>query len=375
MKRLIRCLLITLLAGGASILPATASGTIWNDWKIVSEFHTDLSIGHQTGTGEWSLKVDRGDSGIPGEAHTPDSTILLVNPEAIRTVPENVPPAFSFLGEPGDSYYLLPTVERAKVLFLGFNAYGIPTNHFSGPFGGEVNLTLADYAGEGPFFLYTASAAGPNMFMDTRPDAPPFGSVTEISGGHSHYNWVFKERGIHILSLEPSGERVSDGELLTGDPTAFFFLVDPRPRDWWVLDQFREDALTARAGMTCDASGDGFPNLLAYAFGHDPEEPGLAYQPRVEMVEIGEARHLSLVFRLAAGEEGRDDRSDLAITVQAGTDLADWTTLTPEEAPWTELEPAEDGTPRFRVTDPVALEDSGRRFLRLQVTLLPDSAH
>lgn len=357
------------LAGGTA---AVFGEEAWKDWNVFSTGHTDLRTDYEPESDRWSMKIDRGDSGDPGtgdEILTPGRTILLVTDAAKRTLDSDPPEDFSFLGEEGDTYYRILTSEEEGVLFLGFNGYGVPTGTFEGDLGGEFYVELTDFAGAGEFFLYTG---GPNMLMDTRQDPPPYGEKREFAGGHSHQNWVFREPGIHLLELTPHGTLASDGTVSTGDPTLFFVLVDPSPADWWRLDTFRENAKSPEAELTGDASGDGRPNLLAYALGYDPKGPAERYLPRPGIVESEGREHLSLVFRKPRGGGGTDDRSDLVYRVEAGVDLTEWEALEyGGDSAWEEIDPDYDGTRRVRAIDPEPLENHERRYMRLVVEWAP----
>lgn len=340
----------------------------WQDWRVVSAQHADLSTGYNPLTDEWRMRVDIGDDGQAGAADAllpADQTIILIGATAKRTFTSDPPANFSFLGSAGDSYYRLLTTSEPGLPHLGFNGYGVDFDVFNGGFNGEFFVELTNFAGSGDFFLYLS---GPTILMDSTQDGSPWGQKSEFAGGHSHQNWIFKEPGIYLLEMTPYGFLAGSGTQTIGEPTTFFFMVDPFPVDWWRLNTFRDKVKEPSSALLADASGDGRSNLLAYAFGFDPRAPAEPYLPTTELVELEDQLHLSLVFRWPSGEAGRADRSDLIYRPQASSNLLDWVTLDGiDSAPWQEIDPDLDGTPRFRVIDSEPNANSNRRFMRLTV--------
>ena len=142
------------------------------------------------------------------------------------------------------------------------------------------------------------------------------------------------------------------------------------PAAAWRFVHFGSDADDEEiAGDFADPDGDGFPNLIEYAFNTDPKEatsrPAISAATR----EVEERSHLVLSFlRLSRAR-------DLAYRVEASTDLLEWELiheLAPGESPhgkggvWVE----EEGLQRITIQDPLPLSHEGRRFLRLQVARL-----
>ncbi len=352
-------------------VPAWAGAVAWKDWVVVFEEHTDLSTGYDPVEDEWTMTVDRGAFNVPGETGeilTPDRTILHLTEASKRTLESDPPPTLSFLGQAGDSYYRVITTELEGVVFLGFNGYGVGQGVFQGPSGGEFFIELSDFDGAGDFFLYTGGPNNLDLLMDSTSAEPPYGTKREFAGGHSHQNWIFRDPGIYLLWFRPHGVLTS-GEETSGQPHPFYFLVDPAPIDWWIVSHFREEAREPHAALTADISGDGHPNLLAYALGYPPAENAAPYLPQPEIVSNGEESFLSLVVRRPEGEAERDDRSDLLYEVQVSEDLVSWQPL---NGTWESVEPDHDGVPRYRVTDPEPISsETPRRFIRLHVEFLP----
>jgi len=345
-------------------LASTAAGfgtAPWRDWQVIWAEHTDIRVGYTPAGNQWHLGVKHDFSD-----RTPrDATIFWIKPDAKRTLPEGRPASMEFLGEPGETYYWIPsTPQDFEVVDLGFSAEDVALNFFAGSFGGNVSVELTHFSGPGDLSIYGFRSGGIlDLHIDTRREAP-YGHVVLRAGGHSHFNWAFKERGIHILHFRAHGTRADGSGETSSESSPFIFLAEPHPAHWWQLDQFRLLANEAEAQLANDASGDGHPNLLAYAFGYSPFSPASAYLPAPETVERDGQSFLSLIVRRPAGTAGRDDRSDLTYRVQVSGDLALWTDLTvTPEAITADL----DGTPRIRFADTVPIEEAPRRFIRVVV--------
>jgi len=70
-----------------------------------------------------------------------------------------------------------------------------------------------------------------------------------------------------------------------------------------------------------DVDGDGVANLIEYALGGTPTSPSLGILPTCSVVPVSSAQYLRLSF-------SRDpSHTDLTYTIQASTDLVNWTNL------------------------------------------------
>ncbi len=118
-------------------------------------------------------------------------------------------------------------------------------------------------------------------------------------------------------------------------------------------------------GNNADPDGDGLKNLLEYALGMDPTQPGWDRLPVLGTVELGGKRYLTLTY------ERRANDATLAFegitSGQAGAPEEEWILGTmPETLP--DQNGVAPGMTRERVRDLTALEDAGpRRFLKLRV--------
>jgi len=191
-----------------------------------------------------------------------------------------------------------------------------------------------------------------------------------------------------ISSVEGAGFEARKGGLNTGEQTAMtvqFTPISPgtftstvaysadefaetsEELEFEIIESFRSwSAGLSEGDLSDDPDRDGISNLQEYAFGGDPEEPGLsspgdgeALLPTVEMLEDG------LVFNHLQ----RTDAAARALSylVEVSPDLSDgsWETLEPS-AGQIETTPAGDGFERIRIR---LDETAGAGFYRLRVEL------
>jgi surface-anchored protein len=209
-------MLAGLLAAGSLTLHATST--------ILFQGHADLGIGYENGG--WDLHVhDEAEPPPGGTEYEPDGVILLVGAAAQQTVPDN--PAFSFLGNSGDSVWILPESENPSLLFLGIATEEIEAGFFQND---RVALTLAGYNGPGHFALYQVDGFGsPSLYMNTRDGVSNDDRFEMQVSTHAHANWAFSEPGTYTLSFDASGTLVEGGLFTSSGPVDYTFTVVPEP--------------------------------------------------------------------------------------------------------------------------------------------------
>ncbi len=125
------------------------------------------------------------------------------------------------------------------------------------------------------------------------------------------------------------------------------------PIQGWRVTHFGSASATGDAADLADPDADGLPNLLEYALAGDPRSAASAPSPTVSIA--GSPAALRLSFARVADPA-------LTYVVQGSADLAAWNDL------WSSTGSANIAGP-LTVSDPSALSDFARRFLRLRVTL------
>lgn len=128
----------------------------------------------------------------------------------------------------------------------------------------------------------------------------------------------------------------------------------------WRTSHFTADELAnaAISGPTADPDGDGVNNLLEYAFGLDPTDTSRDGLPAMSTTRVDGADYLAISFtRLKIS-------GDLIYTVEASSDLANWSALAPAAQNVVDHGDTETVVAR----DTVAVGTVPRRFLRVRVT-------
>jgi hypothetical protein len=85
--------------------------------------HTDVGLAVEDGT--WDLHIHDESHDVE---YAPDEAVLVVEPEAYTTVPND--PRYSFLGLPCSGLWTLPQTQNTNLLFLGFGAEEIEAGVF-----------------------------------------------------------------------------------------------------------------------------------------------------------------------------------------------------------------------------------------------------
>lgn len=128
----------------------------------------------------------------------------------------------------------------------------------------------------------------------------------------------------------------------------------------WQAEIFRGPDLRndAVGGPEGDADGDGVPNLFEYAFGGNPKVPNTATMPEFLIGAGFQTSHLRLRFLRTAALA-----TEIRYRVEASSDLVGWSGIWSSEfAPY----PSGAGESFWQnASDPVAVEQSSGRFLRL----------
>jgi putative ABC transporter-associated repeat protein len=177
---------------------------------VIADGHVD--VGPRFLNGRWRMQV-RDDSVRPSVWRDPSDVVLRVLDAARVTVPGER--AFRFLGAPGATVWLLPQVQRAGVLWPGWNTQD---REVAATIRREASWTLHGVEGPGRFLLFSNGAFGaPEVLFDSgRPHPQQVGIEADT---HVHGNWAFTRRGGYRLDVAMSattraGETVSDRGVL-----------------------------------------------------------------------------------------------------------------------------------------------------------------
>lgn len=224
---------LAVLVVGALVGPTTAMGqpppsdgldqTI-DAGQAIATGHTVLSKGHvdigpRFVDGVWTLMV-HDDSVEPSVWRHLDETVFQISDEAVLKVPED--PAYSFIGEPGTSVYVVPQVQNPDVAWVGWNTQDPEVME---TIDAGVTLTLAGVDGPGELFVYLQAGnfGAADVLWDSTKDEKQ--ELWVDVNTHTHANWVFTEPGGYLVQAEVTADLV-DGRTVTDTAVIRFAIGD-----------------------------------------------------------------------------------------------------------------------------------------------------
>ena len=203
-------LLICLLALLA--LPATAGAVPNQERHPLSIGHVD-AVAPKLEGGELTLAIND-DSGAEPVERDPADVLLHAKPEAEIQIPDM--PAWSFLGEAGETTYYLPQTQNPDLLWPGWSSESIGSGELAGD---QLTWRLLSVDGPGRFHLFSEGVFGDPIPHLSAEDGWPT-SQAMGAGVHAHYSWTFSEPGLYKLVFEVSGTR-ADGTPVTTGPVEY----------------------------------------------------------------------------------------------------------------------------------------------------------
>ncbi|GIE82012.1 hypothetical protein Aph02nite_79620 [Actinoplanes philippinensis] len=150
----------------------------------------------------------------------PADVVFQVPAAAKITVPAGS--AWSFLGMPGSTAWVLPQSNTSGLLWAGWNTAEVPAGVFQS---NSVTFRLTSFTGPGHVSVYTVSAGTPTRMFDSSDGLPDTRTVTY--NAHTHANWGFTAAGTYTLNFEVTGKLISTGATVTTGVKAFTFTVLP----------------------------------------------------------------------------------------------------------------------------------------------------
>jgi len=318
-----------------TVLVANTAGTpiptVGAGYTVVQSPHVDINVSYHTNNATFSLGF-RNASG--GTQYNGTNAIAYAVTNQRTTVPSGL--QWAFLGPVGGTFWSFPTTQKdsasKKALYLGFAAYGVPANTFTGPEGGQVRLRVHSIEnltnpGSGHFFAYETALSNPIFKLSS---VPGYDNNYELfSDGHGHLNVALTSSGMFRVWFVVSGTLVSGGQTIESPPLPLYFGVEqwqiPSPSlmtySAWRSVSFSQSQASdpAISGTGADPDLDGFDNTEEYAFGGNPlVADATLISPRLQ------ADGNAWLFTVRQ----RTNTSDLSISPQATTNLqtglADW---------------------------------------------------
>ncbi|MCD8535956.1 MAG: choice-of-anchor M domain-containing protein [Verrucomicrobia bacterium] len=155
--------------------------------------------------------------------HVMSEILFSAGSEAMATVPQDA--AFSFLGSPGQGFYVFPQSEKDGLPFIGLAADEIDTGLLADD---QLHLVPQIIDGPGHFFLYSVDEFGaPTTFIDSSDGLDNKDSFPLQVGEHVHVNWAFSEPGLYRLSFRALAQLTGSDQEISSPITPFVFEIHP----------------------------------------------------------------------------------------------------------------------------------------------------
>ncbi|ONI88744.1 hypothetical protein ALI22I_17270 [Saccharothrix sp. ALI-22-I] len=194
----------------ALLLPGTANAAI-------SQGHVDALDIDWTGS---ALTLDIRDATVTPAVDRDPSTVVLDAVSASKTtVPSNS--AYSFLGSPGSTVWVLPQSQVSNILWPGINTQGVPSGVL---LNNAVTAKLISVSGPAHFSVYTTSLGTPTVWFDSGNGTPDSRNIAINT--HAHANWAFEAAGTYTVVFEVTATLAAGGTVTTGQKT-YTFTVQP----------------------------------------------------------------------------------------------------------------------------------------------------
>jgi surface-anchored protein len=182
----------------------------------LSTGHTDVAVVYDNGEFIMNVSYDETETSYDAK-----DVILLVNNGAATTVPND--PLYSFLGPVGSPVWILPQVQDAGLLFLGFGSDDLPTGVFQND---TVHIRLTKVKGPGEFAMFANDPFGtPIVIANSRDGLDAADTYAFVAGSDAHFNWAFSKAGEYHVSFETTGTLLDGTVISTGEVTYKFHVV------------------------------------------------------------------------------------------------------------------------------------------------------
>lgn len=209
-----RAVLATATAGAMALAAAPASAC---SLVTISTGHVDaVDVAYEDGTLETSVHDE---SVEPDVERDPAQVVLVALPGAQTEVPDDE--AYSFLGDAGDTVWVLPEVQDESLLWPGFSAEEIEDGVFVDD---ELDVTFTKFRGPDGVSVFDAELDGsPHLLLDSEDRQADV--VTLTAGAHQHASWAFEASGTYRLTYVVTGTLADSGETISSEPTTITFSV------------------------------------------------------------------------------------------------------------------------------------------------------
>ncbi|WP_117208148.1 choice-of-anchor M domain-containing protein [Allorhizocola rhizosphaerae] len=159
------------------------------------------------------------DTVSPGVERDPATVTLSAPAAAKTTVPSGS--SYAFLGNPGDTVWILPQTQKSGLLWLGWNTLGVPSGVLQN---NNLQLKLTGMSGPNGFSVYTVGTFGAVTKWFDSEDGMPDSRTLNVNA-HGHVNWAVEAAGTYTVTFEVTGVRASDGATVSSGPVNYTFVA------------------------------------------------------------------------------------------------------------------------------------------------------
>jgi surface-anchored protein len=234
MRRFLLPALATAVGSTAALTLVVGAAAAADDRPyVLSEGHVDMfEVTYDDDIDGLRLQV-KDDTGLydsTTQFRAPEDVTIGVAADAAATeVPEGLPPDYAFVGDPGDTIYLLPQVEAPGLPWPGWSTERLMSTLPPGvdlPDTGDAVQLSVDIDGPGDVHTYMSGAAGNviNHYLDTTDGGPDIIPMTRNT--HAHTEWIFTELGNYTLTVTPTATTVR-GDVLSAEASSYHLQVGP----------------------------------------------------------------------------------------------------------------------------------------------------
>ncbi|NBQ26271.1 MAG: hypothetical protein EBU26_18830, partial [Verrucomicrobia bacterium] len=185
--------------------------------EIFAQGELDMEVVYEDGEWELALLDEANERELE-----PDQALLYGVAATRQSVPAEA--SYGFLGNAGDSVWVLPQEEQEGVLYAGIAGDEIESGLFEGE---AVSLQLVGVRGPGNVSLYATDAFGaPQVFFNSGDGIDEQDVFPVAVGGHAHQNWAFTAPGVYKVDVQASGTLVGGSEAIQSEVATFTFYLD-----------------------------------------------------------------------------------------------------------------------------------------------------
>ncbi|MGW3974489.1 choice-of-anchor M domain-containing protein [Streptomyces ardesiacus] len=202
-------------------VPAAEAADVIQTQKVfIDDGHVDAVAGKMV---DGKLRTLFKDSRNPANIvwREPSSVVLHIDQDAKEKVPTNS--AYSFLGQAGSDFWLIPQVQKQSVVWAGWNTEELDSGDLKGP----LDMKLTKVSGPGSLAIWeTAGLGGAKVLYNTKDGLPDAQKVN--LGVHAHGNWGFSKEGVYKVTFQFSGT-LANGQAASDTRTYTFAVGDLDP--------------------------------------------------------------------------------------------------------------------------------------------------